>query len=204
MKIILNYQLKTPEERLELVEKILEENPNPSPSYLEILADYLVIPIEREERKQHKILTQNRLATINKRETSYEGLAASLEAGEDGIYNLINDNPHSIFQPKKEITAEDEKNIPYLKEWRDAIADLETRSKNFSGRSAYIAKQTLIDMRKDQYIIKQAYTKPVQTPPTFTSKFPINLPCREWVDQNGNINYEGISLCNPKIISLIL
>jgi hypothetical protein len=32
------------------------------------------------------------MATINKRETSFEGLASQFENGEDGIYELITDN----------------------------------------------------------------------------------------------------------------
>jgi hypothetical protein len=32
--------------------------------------------MEKQERKEKKILTENRLVTINKREQSYEGLAA--------------------------------------------------------------------------------------------------------------------------------
>ena len=69
----LDYTLTSAEERLELVNKILEENKEPNEAYLEVLAEYLVIPIEREERRQHKILTDNRMATVNKRETSFEG-----------------------------------------------------------------------------------------------------------------------------------
>jgi len=88
----LDYTLTSAEERLELVNKILEENKEPNEAYLEILAEYLVIPIEREERRQHKILTDNRMATVNKRETSFEGLVSQLENGEDGIYNLVNEN----------------------------------------------------------------------------------------------------------------
>ena len=44
----LDYSLQTPEERKELVEKILEENPNPTAAYQEILADYLVLPMEKD------------------------------------------------------------------------------------------------------------------------------------------------------------
>ena len=35
----LDYTLDSPQERLEVVNKILEENPSPDPGYLEILAD---------------------------------------------------------------------------------------------------------------------------------------------------------------------
>lgn len=90
--IKLDYTLETPEERNELVKKILEENPNPNEKYLEILADYLILCMEKQEKKEKKILTENRLATVNKRETSFEGLVSQLENGEDGIYNLISEN----------------------------------------------------------------------------------------------------------------
>lgn len=48
--------------------------------------------MEKQERKRRKILTENRLTTVNKRETSFEGLVSQLENGEDGIYNLITDD----------------------------------------------------------------------------------------------------------------
>jgi hypothetical protein len=53
--------------------------------------------MEKQEKKERMILTENRMATINKRETSYEGLVSQLENGEDGIYNLINESKTTIF-----------------------------------------------------------------------------------------------------------
>ena len=90
--IKLNYTLETPEERKELVNKILEENPNLSDKYLEILADYLVLAMEKQERKERRLLTENRMSTINKREMSFEGLVSQFENGEDGIYNLVTED----------------------------------------------------------------------------------------------------------------
>ena len=72
--IKLDYSIQSPEERNALVQQILAETPNPSPKYLEILADYLVLCLERQEKRQKKLLTENRLATVSKRETSFEGL----------------------------------------------------------------------------------------------------------------------------------
>ena len=92
LSIKLDYTLNTPEERKELVEKILAETPEPSDRYLEILADYLVLAMEKQERKERKILTENRMATVNKRETSFEGLVSQFENGEDGIYNLVTED----------------------------------------------------------------------------------------------------------------
>jgi hypothetical protein len=111
----LDYSLNTPEERLALVEKILEENPEPNEKYLEILADYLVLCMEKQEKRERKILTENRLATITKRETSLEGLASQFEAGEDGLYDLIVENDKNvIFKPKIAITQKDLEEIPEL------------------------------------------------------------------------------------------
>lgn len=70
----LDYTLESPEDRNELVKKILEETPNPASNYLESLADYLVLCIEKKEKKENGLLTDNRMVTINKRETSLEGL----------------------------------------------------------------------------------------------------------------------------------
>ena len=97
VSIKLDYTLQTPEERKELVEKILAETPEPNERYLEILADYLVLAMEKQERKEKKILTENRMATVNKRETSFEGLVSQFENGEDGIYNLVTEDKNQIF-----------------------------------------------------------------------------------------------------------
>ena len=98
--IKLDYTLENPEDRNELVKKVLEDNPEPNEKYLEILADYLILCMEKQEKKEKKILTENRMTTVNKRETSFEGLVSQFENGEDGIYNLITNNKNVIFQPK--------------------------------------------------------------------------------------------------------
>ena len=113
--IKLDYTLETPEERVALVEKILAENPEPNDKYLEVLADYLILCMEKQEKKEKKILTENRMMTVNKRETSFEGLVSQLENGEDGIYNLMADNKHTIFQPKISITKKDLEEIADLR-----------------------------------------------------------------------------------------
>ena len=93
----LDYTIDSPEERKKIVEQILAETPDPSPKYLEILADYLIMCMEKQERKEKRILTENRMTTVNKRETSFEGLVSQFENGEDGIYNLMTENKNMIF-----------------------------------------------------------------------------------------------------------
>lgn len=200
----LDYSLDSPEERKALVEKILEETPEPTPSYLESLADYLVYCMEKEERKQKKIITENRMTTINKRELSYEGLASQFENGEDGIYSLMNEDKNQLFQPKDPITPEDKIKYPELQQIQDAIDYYEKKRKTLSGRAAYIAKKAIIELHKDQYIVRNSLEKPVATMSFNMSKNYIPLQSEEWVDENGGARYSGVSLLNPKICSEIL
>ena len=144
-----------------MVERILAETPNPSEAYLETLADYLVLCMEKQEKKERKLLTDNRMATVNKRETSYEGLVSQLENGEDGIYNMMTSNKNTIFQPKVMITKQDVDEIPGMQQLRDAIKMWEAKLKSASGREAFIIKSTIIELRKDQYVLKNAYKKPI-------------------------------------------
>ena len=77
--------------------------------------------MEKQEKKERKIVTNNRLVTINDREISFEGLVSQLENGEDSIYNLITNDKRIIFKPKVEITKKDLDEIPLLKQLKDTI-----------------------------------------------------------------------------------
>ena len=202
--IKLDYSLETPEERNQLVQKILAETPDPSPKYLEILADYLILCMEKQERKERKILTDNRMTTVNKRETSFEGLVSQFENGEDGIYSLINEDKNMIFQPKVTITKKDLEEIPLLKQLREAINIWEEKSKTATGRDAYIIKSTLIDLRKDQYIIKNAYRRPITLTKITHSRNTIPLDEKVTINEDGTVTSMGISLINPAVCSAIL
>lgn len=202
----LDYTLTSPEDRNELVKQVLEETPEPNAAYLESLADYLILCMEKQEKKEKRILTENRMATVNKRETSYEGLVSQLENGEDGIYNMIQNNKNALFKPKIEITQQDLEDIPELKEWRDAIDTWEEKLKYTEGRDAYIIKKMLIDMRKDQYLIKMAYKVPVGLSKSngIAPQYLHLDDTTHTFDANGQPIPEGVSLMNPKVISALL
>lgn len=200
----LDYTLESPEERKQLVEKILEECPNPTPQYLETLADYLVLCMEKQEKKERKLLTENRMATVNKRETSFEGLVSQLENGEDGIYGMISNDKNQIFQPKVMITKKDVEEIPGLAQLREAIKMWEQKLKTASGRDAFIIKTAIIELRKDQYILKDAYRKPIIPKNITRSKHFIPLESDFSFDDEGYVIPEGVSLCDPKVVSAIL
>lgn len=203
--IKLDYSLTSPEERNELVKKILEENPDPGPKYLEILADYLVFCMEKQEKREKRILTENRMTTVNKREMSFEGLVSQLENGEDGIYNFITEDKQVIFQPKVSITQKDLDEIPLLRQLRSTIAVWEARLKTVEGRDAFIIKKALIEMRKDQYLIKNAYRKPLGNGLLTRSEHYIAMDdTTSSFDDTGRPIPQGISLMNPKVCSQIL
>lgn len=202
--IKLDYTIESPEERNELVKQILAENPDPNPAYLEILADYLVLCMEKQEKKEKKILTENRMTTVNKRETSFEGLVSTLENGEDGIYNLINESKTTIFQPKVTITKKDLEEIPFLKQLREAINMWEEKLKKAEGRDRFIIKKTLIDLRKDQYIIKDSYRQPIRFTKITRSKHYLKLEESYSFNPEGYVIPHGFSLCNPTVCSAIL
>ena len=215
--IKLDYTIESPEERKALVEKIIEETSDITPAYLEILADYLILCMEKQEKKEKKILTENRMTTVNKRECSFEGLVSQLENGEDGIYNLVNDNKNVIFQPKISITQHDLDTIPCLKQLRDAINDWEAALKRASGKQAFMIKKALIEMRKDQYVIKQAYQKPmIPCRLTRSQRTPLPLDDKSYLDEVSYIDKDGyldtkeelvikgISLMDVRVTSAIL
>ena len=200
----LDYTLESPEERRELVERILGECPNPTDAQLEAFADYLVLCMEKQEKKERNLLTDNRMATVNKRETSYEGLVSQLENGEDGIYNMIANNKNTIFQPKVMITKQDVEEIPGMSQLRDAIKMWETKLKSASGREAFIIKTAIIELRKDQYVLKNAYRRPIVLSQITRSKHDIPLEDDFSFDDEGYVIPEGVSLCNPKIVEAVL
>ena len=200
----LDYTLESPEERKQLVEKILEECPNPTTQYLETLADYLVLCMEKQEKKERKLLTENRMATVNKRETSFEGLVSQLENGEDGIYGMISNDKNQIFQPKLMITKKDVEEIHGLVQLREAIKMWEQKLKTASGRDAFIIKTAIIELRKDQYILRDAYRKPIIPKNITRSKHFIPLESDFSFDDEGYVVPEGVSLCDPKVVSAIL
>lgn len=202
--IKLDYTLESPEERKALVEKIIAETPDITPAYLEILGNYLVLCMEKQERKERNILTDNRMTTVNKRECSFEGLVSQLENGEDGIYNLVNEDKNVIFQPKIQITQRDLDTIPYLKQLRDTINAWEAAAKHASGKDAFIMKKALIEMRKDQYLIKQAYYQPiVSCKLTKTSRVTPPLEDKSYL-KGSEIVVKGISLMDTKTVSAVL
>lgn len=205
-KIKLDYTLQTPEERNKLVKKIIDETPHDQLTnrYLEYLSDYIVLTLNKEEKKNKKILTDNRMVTVNKRETSFQGLACQLESGEDGIYNMIANDKNIIFTPKISITQKDIEAIPALKELRLAIEEVEKQEKNATGKRKFLLKKQLIEMRQDQYVIKNSYYQPISFSNGIKSFSKSNLNEKIIIEDNKIKDYGLISFFNPKHLSALL
>lgn len=205
--IKLDYSLETPEERNELVKKIINNTPSEqlTPRYLEILSDYIIFAMDKQERKQKQILTDNHMVTVNKRETSFEGLVGRLENGEDGIYNMIANDKNIIFTPKFQITQQDIAEIPELKQLVDAIAEVEKAEKKAVGKKKFLLKKQLIAMRQDQYVIRSAYKPPIYCMNAIKSFSKIDFD--ENVSISGDDEIEDnslVSFFNPKHVSALL
>ena len=203
----LDYSLQTPEERNELVKKIIDETPPEqlTNKYLEILSDYIIFAMDKEERKQKKILTDNRMVTVNKRETSFQGLAGQLENGEDGIYNMIANDKNIIFTPKICITQKDVDEIPALKNLKKAIEIVEKQEKAATGKRKFMLKKQLIEMRQDQYVIKNSYRQPMYFTNAIKSFSKTNFDEKIEITKDGEVKSNGlVSFFNPKHISALL
>ena len=161
---VMDFTIKTPEARNEHVKKILANTPPEklTPYYLEALTKYILNTETIQERKRSdQILTPNRKKRMDERETSFEGLAGKLENGEDGIYSMIANDKNIIFQHKTSITQQDLDEIPPLKDLHEQIQKVEKMAAAATGRRKKLLNEQLIEMRKDQYVIKSAYKKPI-------------------------------------------
>lgn len=203
----LDYTIKDINKRKEIVSRILQNTENRSPQFLDRLSDYIIHNMSKEEKRNKEILTDNRLVTVNKRETSYQGLVSKLENGEDGIYLLLDESlgKNTILTPKVSITEKDIETVPGLKALREAIAQLEKQEKKVTGKAKYLIKKQIIEMRQDQYVLKNAFNAPMFPQKLTKSISKIDLSENFSIDAEGNIKSDGlITLINPKHVSAIL
>ena len=207
--IKLDYTLKLPEERKALVEKICANAPSSqlTPKYLEILSDYILdATMTKEEKKKKLITTANRQVTIDKRETSYEELVSKFENGEDGVYNLINIDKNIYLELKIEITDADLAEVPGLSELRQLIESVENQAKKAVGKRKYLLMKQAIEMRQQQYILKEMWRCPIRPHvASHTSGNRIELDEIVYFDEKGDPTSDSlVTFFKPDHISAIL
>ncbi len=206
----LDYSLKTAKERADFVDNLLPnltEEQLTSERYMEILSDYIVSAMTPEEKKEKLILTENRMVTVNKRETSMQRIVESLENGEDGLWRMSIDNDKNVLLThKKEISEKDLDEIKALRDLKEAIKIVEEIEKKAVGKNKYIAKKWLIEMHQEQYIIKDSY-KPVMASSgaAIKSLTKVNLEENITIDENGDpVSDCAVSFFNPNHICALL
>lgn len=158
-----DYALKTPEERIQRINEILETTPsrNLTPQYLNAMSDYILFVSEnnqtkKEKASEHPIITKNRTATIQKRESSFEGIISSLENGEDGLYTMITNDKNQIMDHKDPINEDDKEAIPQLQEYFNQIEQLQQKFKTAKGYNRYLIKKQIKEVWQQMYILKES------------------------------------------------
>ena len=205
--IKMDFSLTSREDRLAKVNEIIANTPAErlTPFYLDKLAKYLTDPITAQEKKEKFIYTENQMITVNKRETSYEGLASKFESGEDGIFNIIANDKNIRFTFKKQISQNDIDTIPGLSELVEAINRVEQEMKAATGKRKFLLGQQIIAMRKDQYELKNDIRQSPHSKTLIKTLAKINLEEKITIDKEGNPHSAGyISFFNPEHISLLL
>lgn len=177
IKLELDYKVLELERRQEIVKEFCENHADVlTDRNLESLSDYILTALDKKERRERKILTDNRSSTVNKRETSMEGLVSKFETGADGVYQIMREDKNMILSPAVKITKKDIEEVPFIQQIRESIEALKAiKVKN------YIVQAAIIDLAQTQYIVKNAYRKPIVSSayPSFTH---VNVEWAERVD----------------------
>lgn len=202
----LDFNLNTLAERQAYLDEYLKHNHEHTPRELEQMADYLIFVEEVE--KKGKLLTDNRMVTVNKRETSMEGLTEKLEGGESAFHALVREDKNMILTPKTSITEQDLEDIPELKQLRELINQMEEEILTMEGPDKAKMRKAIIEMRKDQYAIRNAFKKPIYARSVVQSTPAYNMDGDTGyfgADGEWNVVSENfLNLWDPKHVSEIL
>lgn len=206
----LDYSLKTAAERTKFVDELLPtltEEQLKNDKYIEILSNYIVSAMTPEEKKEKLILTENRMVTINKRETSMQRIVDSLENGEDGLWRIAIENDKNVLLThKKEITNKDLEEIKALRDLKEAIKIIEEAEKKATGKKRYKLKKWLIEMHQEQYVVKDSY-KPTMTGMGATIKNLTKIDLTEHITINDKGEPESdcvVTLFKPEHVCALL
>lgn len=168
MRFILNKTIENPEERLKIVNDIIQELGEDTFKGTEkrALSDYIIDAIVKTSgERKGPILTANRMVTIRSRETSSDALIDNkLDGGENTFHQLLAKNPkNSILTNKVGITEKDLEEVPGLKQLVDTIDELVLKlDKDIKkGKDVRYLRKVIIELRKMQYDMKNAYRQPM-------------------------------------------
>lgn len=81
---------------------------------------------------------------------------------------------------------------------------LKTKLARTTGKDAYIIKQAIIDLQKDQYIVRQSFRRSVNVAPSFGSRNYTPFEEKISVTADSEIIAEGVSILRPEVCAAIL
>lgn len=208
--INLDYTISDQQGRVEMVEKIIEtaDKDTLTPKFLESLSDYVLFAMDKQQKKSKEILTPNRKVTVDKRETSYEELGEKLVCGEEEIQNFIANDKNIIFNNVVKITEKDIETIPTLKELVNEIEKVKEQYNKAEGKRKALLKKQIIQMCKDQYVLKSTFNKPFffnKVKRNLDKDTELDLSENIYLDEFGDIKSDGlISLVRKNDVAKIL
>lgn len=210
----LDYKLTTPEERIQCVNKLIENTPKEklTSQYLSYMANYILFiqdknQTKKEKKHEYPTLTKNREATINKRQISYEELVSTLENGEDGLYAMITNDKNQILDPKLPITELDKEEIPGMRELLDSISSLKAQFDTATGPARYSLKKAIIETWQQAYILKASWRGTIAKGHNSQIKAFARMNIEEDVSFDENdmpVSKAILSLLNPNHVSFLL
>lgn len=213
----LDYNLRTPEERIAYVEGILDSYPRnhrPSHSQLELMSDYILFIGEnitvRQRTEEYPLVTKNREVTVNHRETSLEGTIDKLPGGEDSLWTVTSssDYPLGVKEP---LDMSKISELPGGKSKLAVIKDLEQQMESASGARKFKLKKSIIETWQDLYSTRIAmnaaagYATTPKLSPTLKTAGLLDLPEHRWVAVDGTPKSDShFSLFNPVVVLILL
>ena len=107
---------------------------------------------------------------------------------------------------QREITDEDIAEVPGLAELRERIEKIEAQAKVATGKNKYLLKKQVIEMRQEQYILKEMWRQPHRcTVASHTSGNRIEISDEVYFDKNGDPTSDAVvTFFKPEHISAIL
>lgn len=212
--IKMDFALESPEERVEKVEEIIASTPSErlKPYYLQKMADYVVLAMDKEEKKERKIITPNRQKYFKENEMSFEGLCENYDNKDadsaDFIYNIIANDKNILRTPKCKITEEEIADSADLQQLQEEIKKTEELEKNATGSRRFLLHKQLIEQRKDQYVIRNKFRNFNSSTPAknkFKGFHKFDLSENIWIDADGEVVSDGIiNFYDEKHVEMIL
>ena len=212
--IKMDYSLTDPKDRVTKTEEIIASTPSKdlTTNYLTKMADYLTVPTEKEEKKERKILTPTRQKYFKENEMSFEGLCDNCDNRDadsaDFIYNIITNDKNILRTFKGKITEEEIAESKDLQQLQEDIQKVEELEKSATGPRRFSLHKELIEMRKDQYVIRNKFrnfSTTINNKNKFKGFYKFDLSENIYIDENDEVVSDGIiNFFDEKHVEMIL